>query len=81
LKKDKNIIIFIFIIMFCISYMIVGYVLNEMFVVIDWVDDVTIWQKLREYYTRNMSRNFFPSILLAALLTPAVSKVIKIKRN
>jgi len=61
--------------------MIVGYVLNEMLVTIDWIDDVTIWQKLQEYYIRNMSRNFFPAIILAALLTATVSKIIKIKRK
>jgi len=75
IKEEKNIIFFI--VIFVVSYFIVGYVWNEMFVAIDWIDDVTIWQKLREYYIRSFAGNVFPTLILSIFLTYIISKVRK----
>ncbi|MBL4931219.1 hypothetical protein [Clostridium paridis] len=51
------------------TYLIVGYVKSTVFAAIHWVEGVTIWDKLREYYVRTFNQNIIPSIILAVLLT------------
>lgn len=48
-----------------ITYLVVGYIRNEVFVAIDWVDNVTIWQRLNEYYIRT----FFGNLLITSILS------------
>lgn len=74
MSKSAKVII-TFIVSFLIAYLIVGYVLNAMFVAIDWVEGATIWSKLREYYVRNAGRNFIPALVIA--LIPALVTGIK----
>lgn len=66
--KTKKVII-TFIVSFIVSYLIVGYVKNGMFVGIKWDEDITIWDKLREYYIRTASTNILPSGILASIAT------------
>lgn len=66
---SKKSIIITFIISFIVSYLIVGYVFNSMFVGIKWVEDATIWMKLREYYIRPFFNNIILSILLSRFIT------------
>lgn len=75
MDTEKNIITFI--ILLIISYLIVGYVSNEVFARIDWIKEVTIGQKLTEYYIRSLPGNFFPSVILAGLLTSLAIKIRK----
>jgi hypothetical protein len=66
-KKTKVIITFI--LSFIITFFIVGYVKYAMFVAIDWVEGVTIWNKLNWYYGYNFISNFFPALFLAIIIT------------
>lgn len=43
-------VIFTFIFSLIISYLIIGYLNSNLFVIIDWIEGVTIIDKLREYY-------------------------------
>jgi hypothetical protein len=66
--KAKKVII-TFIISFIVSYLIVGYAVNSMFVGIKWIEDITIWGKLREYYVRTASSNILPALILSIIST------------
>jgi len=66
-KKIKVIITFV--LSFIIAFFIVGYIKNTMFVAIDWVKGVTIWDKFREYYIRTFSSNIIPSFVIAVIFT------------
>lgn len=72
-KKTKVIITFI--LSLIISFFIVGYIKNTMFVAIDWVKGVTIWDKFREYYLRTFSANIIPSFVIAIISTSVISFV------
>ena len=61
-----------FIVSFIIAYLIVGYLKNTMFVRIHWVEDVTIYDKAREYYIRTASNNIMPSFIIAMIPTAIV---------
>jgi len=71
MNKKKTILIFI--ISFIFAFIIVGYVRNTLFVLIDWIDDVTIWQKLNEYYVRTFFSNIIPSFIIAIVSTFLIS--------
>jgi putative effector of murein hydrolase LrgA (UPF0299 family) len=60
------------IVSFIIAYLVVGYVKNGMLVGIRWVENVTIWDKLREYYIRTASTNIIPTFIIAIILTTVV---------
>jgi hypothetical protein len=60
------------IIIFIISYIIVGYLKSNIGVAIDWIPEATIWNKLKEYYIRNFSIN----ILFSGLLTIVTTFII-----
>lgn len=66
---SKKSIILTFIISFIISYLIVGYVFNGMFVAIKWVEDVTIWMKLKEFYIRPIFNNIILSTIVSTIIT------------
>ena len=66
-------VIITFIISFVIAYLIVGYVIHGMFVGIKWVEDITIWGKLREYYIRTASVNIIPTFIIAIMSTGIIS--------
>lgn len=74
-KKSKVIITFI--ISFIIAFFLVGYVMNVMFVSIDWVEGVTIWQKFREYYIRTFFSNIIPAFIIAIVSTILISLAYK----
>lgn len=66
-------VIITFIISFIIAYFFVGYVINTMFVAIHWIEDVTILDKLREYYIRTFSINIMPAFTIATISTIIIS--------
>lgn len=72
MKKIANIII-TFIISFIITYLIIGYVVNNFGVIIDWVPEVTTWDKLREYYIRTAPFYIKPTIIIAIIATIIIS--------
>lgn len=72
-KKTRVLKTFIF--SFIISYFVVGYIKNTMFVAIDWVEGVTIWSKFREYYIRTFSENIIPSFIIAIISTIIISLI------
>jgi len=68
-------VIITFIISFIIAYLIVGYVANNLFAQIHWVEDVTIWDKLREYYIRTASVNIIPTFIVAIISTSSINRI------
>lgn len=54
---------------FMLAFFLVGYVKNNFGVTIDWVDDVTIWDKLRWYYVSTFYSNILPSFVGAIIFT------------
>ena len=76
-KKTK--ILITFILSFVITYLIVGYYKNTMLVRIDWVKDVTIWNKLAWYYGYTFLSNLFPSLFLSIIITSIYYLVAKKK--
>ena len=67
-------IILTFIISLTISYIIVGYLGSNLFVAIHWIEDVTLVQKLREYYIRTFGANISFSLIPALITTLIVYK-------
>lgn len=72
-------VIFTFIFSLIISYLIIGYLNSNLFVVIDWVEGVIIVDKLKEYYIRTFSSNIYFSLPISLILTYLVYKKIKNK--
>lgn len=68
-------VIITFIISFLIAYLIVGYVANNLFAQIHWVEDVTILDKLREYYIRTASVNIIPTFIVAIISTSIINHI------
>lgn len=68
MNKTKKLAI-IFTVSFIVGYLIVGYIINTMFVEIDWVENVTIWHKLKEYYIRTFFQNIIPALIIAGIST------------
>lgn len=66
--KAKKVII-TFIISFIVSYLIVGYAANSMFVGIKWVENITIWDKLKWYYIFTAPSNILPTLILSIIST------------
>lgn len=62
---------------FVITYLVVGYIRNEVFVAIDWVDNVTIWQRLNEYYIRT----FFGNLIITSILSAIPISIVIGKRK
>lgn len=71
--------IFTFIFSLIISYLIIGYLNSNLFVVIDWVEGVTIVDKLKEYYIRTFSSNIALSLPISLILTYLIYKRTKNK--
>lgn len=71
--------IFTFIFSLIISYIIIGYINSNLFVVIDWIEGVTIIDKLREYYIRTFWSNMPLSLPLSLIPTYLVYKNTKRK--
>ncbi|MDU5109313.1 MAG: hypothetical protein E6248_02620 [Clostridium sp.] len=72
-------VIFTFIFSLIISYLIIGYLNSNLFVIIDWIEGVTIVDKLREYYIRTFSSNISLSLPISLILTYIVYKKTKNK--
>ncbi len=66
--KAKKVII-TFIISFIVSYLIVGYAANSMFVGIKWIENITIWDKLKWYYIFTAHINILPTLILSIIAT------------
>jgi hypothetical protein len=71
-------IISIFIISFIISYFIVGFVANNVFVLIHWEESATAWDKFKEYYIRTASINVIPALILSLLSTTIIVCIKKV---
>lgn len=71
--------IFTFIFSLIISYLIIGYLNSNLFVAIDWIERVTIIDKLREYYIRTFWSNISLSLPLSLIPTYLVYKNTKNK--
>ncbi len=69
-KITKGIISFI--VFFTIAYLITGYVMNNTFAHIHWIEEATIIDKLKEYYIRTFSVNIIPAFVLAIIPTAIV---------
>lgn len=72
-------VIFTFIFSLIISYLIIGYLNFNLFVIIDWIEGVTIIDKLREYYIRTFSSNISLSLPISLIPTYLVYKKTKNK--
>lgn len=72
-------VIFTFIFSLIISYLIIGYLNSNLFVIIDWIEGVTIIDKLREYYIRTFSSNISLSLPISLIPTYLVYKKTKNK--
>lgn len=72
-------VIFTFIFSLIISYLIIGYLNSNLFVIIDWIEGVTIADKLREYYIRTFSSNISLSLPISLISTYLVYKKTKNK--
>ena len=71
--KKKAIITFI--ISLIIAYPIVGYLKSNVGVAIHWVENVTLIQKLNEYYIRTFWNNIILSSIVAVIPTLIVLKL------
>lgn len=67
-------IILTFIVSLIISYLIVGYLGSNLFVAIHWIEDVTLIDKLREFYIRTFWSNISFALPLALISTFIVYK-------
>lgn len=74
--KPGSIITFILYII--IAYLIVGFLKNGFLVGIKWVEDVTILDKLREYYIRTAVSNIIPTLILSVIIASLVKGIKKI---
>lgn len=72
-------VIFTLIFSLIISYLIIGYLNSNLFVIIDWIEGVTIIDKLREYYIRTFSSNISLSLPISLIPTYLVYKKTKNK--
>ena len=72
-------VIFTFIFSLIISYLIIGYLNFNLFVIIDWIEGVTIIDKLREYYIMTFSSNISLSLPISLIPTYLVYKKTKNK--
>lgn len=62
-------VILTFIISLIISYLIIGYLGSNLFVSIDWIEKVTLTDKLREYYIRTFSYNISFSLPISLIIS------------
>ena len=49
------------------SYLVVGYFTNTMLIAIDWVETVTIWHKVYQYYIVTFTYNIIPTLILSVV--------------
>ncbi|MCB2362305.1 hypothetical protein [Clostridium estertheticum] len=69
MRKNTKVI---FIIIFVIAFFVIGYFKNGMFVAIDWIAGVTIWQKFSTYFLSG----FFSSIIIAFITALVLTSII-----
>lgn len=69
-KRTKTILTFI--ISIIISYVVVGYLGNNIFAQIHWDESATLLDKFREYYIRTFSVNIIPALILAIITTALI---------
>ncbi|MBK1812134.1 hypothetical protein JHL18_16040 [Clostridium sp. YIM B02505] len=70
-------ILLTFIITSIVTYLIVGYISNNVFVQIHWDENAMFSDKLREYYIRTFSINIIPTLILATISTTLFAKKMK----
>lgn len=70
-----------FILSLIISFLVVGYIRNIMFVEIDWVNGVTLWDKFRVYYFDNLFSDSIPSLIIAVALTGIIRFISRSRNN
>jgi hypothetical protein len=63
-----------FLISFFVTYLIVGYIANNVFAHIRWSENATALDKLREYYIRTFPVNFIPALILAIIPTALIMR-------
>ena len=73
-------VILTFIIYFIISYLFIGYLNSNLFVAIHWVEDVTLTDKLREFYVRTFVDNISLALPISLILTYISFKESKRKK-
>ena len=71
----KKKVIITFIISLIIAYPIVGYLKSNVGVAIHWVENITLIQKLNEYYIRTFWDNIILSSIVAVIPTFIVLKL------
>lgn len=74
-------IIVTFLVSLLATYLLVGYCKNAVLTKIHWVANVTVRQKLREYYIRTFPENIIPTLIIAAIPTILVFAVTVFKRK
>ena len=62
-------VILTFIISLIISYLIIGYLGSNLFVSIHWIENVTLADKLKEYYIRTFPSNISLSLPLSLIIS------------
>ncbi|WP_055668608.1 hypothetical protein [Desnuesiella massiliensis] len=63
-----------FIISLFVTYLIVGYIANNVFAHIRWDESATSLDKFREYYIRTFSVNIIPTLILAIIPTALIMR-------
>lgn len=74
LMNKKLKVILVFVVSFIVAYLIVGYYKNAVCTSIHWIEGVTIWGKLREYYIRTFFENL-PYALVLALIPTLITAI------
>lgn len=67
LLNKKTILTFIISLIF--SYLIIGYLASNLFVSIHWIENVTLYDKLREYYIRTFLYNISFSLPISLIIS------------
>lgn len=69
------------IIIFVISYLIVGYMYNNFISTIDWIDGRSFTQVLYQYYVVSLPANFIPSGMLALVAFIIVEHFVQKRKH
>lgn len=62
-------VILTFIISLIISYLIIGYLSSNLFVNIHWIESVSLYDKLREYYIRTFLSNISFALPISLIIS------------
>ncbi|MBC2723587.1 MAG: hypothetical protein HGJ97_13050 [Desulfosporosinus sp.] len=64
-RKIRCGVIWVYLLCLVISYHVIGSIYYYFFVTIDWVETVTLWQKIKNFYMGGFSEVICPSVLLS----------------